>query len=68
METDPLRVYDGCEKTSKLETTPSPPSPPPPGSPLSIAPEFEDLVEVTSSDPGLSIESLTAPTPVLIAD
>ena len=38
------------------------------GSPLPTAPELEDLAEVTSSGPGLSIESLVAPTPVLRED
>ena len=52
----------------ELVPTPLPPPPPPPGSSLPTAPEFEDLVEVTSSGPGLSIESLVAPTPVLSAD
>ena len=66
---DPVKPHDEGEVVGKVELVPtSTPPPPPPGSPLPTDPGFEDLVEVTSSGPGLSIESLVAPTPVLSAD
>ena len=66
---DPVKPHDEGEVVGMVELAPtSTPPPPPPGSPLPTDPGFEDLVEVTSSGPGLSIESLVAPTPVLSAD
>jgi len=67
---DPVMAHDGGKGVSngELVPTPLPPPPPPAGSSLPPAPEFEDLVEDTSSGPGLSIESLIAPTPVLRED